>query len=114
MVGSQAATPYSTGFGTDQPGSLASDPGRESVRRSGGDPDPIRRYPMNDSSAGRLTRPPRRLSRRGLLQTGVGVAAAMAGGPGGQAAAQDDRPIATPPTSPDAARNVTPARVALA
>jgi CubicO group peptidase (beta-lactamase class C family) len=70
---------------------------------------------MNDPSAPRPMTPPRRLlTRRVLLQTGTGLTAAMAGSLGGRAAAQDERPVATPAASPDAAGRVTPERVARA
>jgi CubicO group peptidase (beta-lactamase class C family) len=57
---------------------------------------------------------PRLLTRRVLLQTGTGLAATLAGGLGAQAAAQEDRPGATPAASPAATGRVPPERVVLA
>ena len=70
---------------------------------------------MNDASAKCSMAPASRLlTRRVLLQTGTGLAATLAGGHGGQAAAQEDRPGATPAASPAATGRVTRERVALA
>src|SRR4051812_34834944 len=57
---------------------------------------------------------PRPLTRRRLLQSSTGLAAVMASGLGGQAAAQESRPGAPPATAPDPPGHVTAARAALA
>src|SRR6478609_5084688 len=70
---------------------------------------------MNRAAAERSMAPaPPRLTRRGLFQTGTGLAAALAGGLGGAAAAQEAPPSAPPAPPPDTRGRVTPERAALA